>query len=120
MIGKVKFVTDRRKCCMNGWAGTKRKPACNYTGGHFCNRSEDHTGRCRCQCGATGKNRYLCSLCKQVLSPVGYHNRRILGSRVACIVFRCGCDMDFLSCVTRAEYMTETGRNIKYKWKGGK
>jgi hypothetical protein len=57
MIGNVKVtVLDNSKCCMNGWAGTKKRPACNYTGGHYCDRERDHPGLCRCSCGARHKN----------------------------------------------------------------
>lgn len=54
MIGKV-MVTVRppETVCTNGWDGTLRKPACNYTGGHFCDRLKGHKGRCRCSCGST-------------------------------------------------------------------
>jgi hypothetical protein len=52
MIGKVMLRVDTRKHCTNGWKGTKRKPACDYTGGHGCNLLANHKGRCRCSCGA--------------------------------------------------------------------
>jgi len=52
-----KLILDRRKHCPNGWGATKKKPSCNYTGGHFCERLESHTGRCRCVCGATRVSR---------------------------------------------------------------
>ncbi len=53
MIGKVICKIDRRPHCPNGWDATKRKPSCNYTGGHFCRLLRGHAGRCRCTCGAT-------------------------------------------------------------------
>lgn len=61
MIGKVKCVVlDPKTLCHNGWDGTKRKPSCNYTGGHFCDLKVNHAGPCRCVCGATTKrNRWL-------------------------------------------------------------
>lgn len=61
MIGKVRFVLlDNRLYCMNGWAGTSRKPACNYTGGHFCDLLLGHKSPCRCSCGSkTSRNRWL-------------------------------------------------------------
>jgi hypothetical protein len=53
MIGKVMLTVDKRPHCYNGWAGTKESPACNYTGGHFCDLLADHQGDCKCTCGAT-------------------------------------------------------------------
>jgi hypothetical protein len=53
-----KLIEDKRPYCLNGWAGTKRKPGCDYTGGHGCDKLANHKGRCRCVCGATtGVNR---------------------------------------------------------------
>ena len=39
--------------CPWGWAGTPKRPACNYTGGHYCTRPAGHQGRCLCVCGAS-------------------------------------------------------------------
>jgi hypothetical protein len=55
MIGKAGPIMDKRPHCTNGWDGTKRSPACNYTGGHYCVRLANHKGRCRCTCGRTRK-----------------------------------------------------------------
>ncbi len=57
MIGKVILTTDTRPHCLNGWAGTNRRPSCNYTGGHFCDKLRDHKGRCRCSCGSTSSTK---------------------------------------------------------------
>lgn len=53
MIGKMMFKTDTRPHCHNGWGPTKRYPSCNYTGGHFCAKLANHSGRCKCSCGST-------------------------------------------------------------------
>lgn len=53
MIGKVTLKIDTRPHCPNGWNSSNRAPSCNYTGGHYCCRLEDHSGRCVCVCGAT-------------------------------------------------------------------
>jgi hypothetical protein len=53
MIGMVQMVRDTRPHCTNGWKGTARSPACNYTGGHYCNKLLGHKGKCKCWCGAT-------------------------------------------------------------------
>ena len=57
MIGKVTGKVDESPHCPNGWAGTRRRPACNYTGGHFCDRPYPHRGMCRCDCGARARQR---------------------------------------------------------------
>lgn len=48
-----KLVLDKRPHCNFGWAGSKRQPSCNYTGGHFCTKLANHKGRCHCTCGRT-------------------------------------------------------------------
>ena len=52
MVGKIRFAVDNRPHCRNGWKGTRKRPACNYTGGHFCCFLQGHGGRCKCSCGA--------------------------------------------------------------------
>lgn len=49
------IVIDNRPHCGNGWGPTRKHPACNYTGGHFCKKLRGHVGRCTCACGCTTK-----------------------------------------------------------------
>lgn len=49
------LTADSRPHCLNGWDGTPKHPACNYTGGHFCDRLAHHQGPCRCVCGSTSR-----------------------------------------------------------------
>lgn len=57
MIGKWNLRIDPRPHCLNGWAGTKRKPACTYSGGHYCDKLRGHKGKCKCSCGATSSTK---------------------------------------------------------------
>ncbi len=58
MSEAVEIITiDKTPRCSNGWRG-KDGRSCNYTGGHFCERTPpNHEGRCRCECGATSTRR---------------------------------------------------------------
>lgn len=47
--GRSSLAHPAPKPCTAGWAGCDG----NYTGGHFCERDDGHTGRHRCECGAT-------------------------------------------------------------------
>ena len=55
MIGKVILKTlPPGTICTNGWdGGGRHRPACNYTGGHYCCLPKGHKGKCRCSCGST-------------------------------------------------------------------
>jgi hypothetical protein len=47
MMPRLAVVEDR---CLNGWGPADFHP---WSGGHMCERKENHGGRCRCSCGVT-------------------------------------------------------------------
>jgi hypothetical protein len=51
-IEQPTIVESKELWCLNGWNPTAKYPACNYTGGHFCDRKRGHNGRCKCVCGS--------------------------------------------------------------------